>query len=53
MQAYSIDYTTLTKIPSKGNMLIDAKDAKSAKKKIERKLKTKIRVDYVSIIGYY
>ena len=53
MQAYSIDYTTLTKVPVKGNMLVDAKDAKSAKKKIERKLKLKICVDYVSIVGYY
>lgn len=35
------------------NTLVDAKNAKSAKRKIERKLKQKVCLDNVSIVGYY
>lgn len=35
------------------DVLIDAKDAKSAKRKIERKINQKIILDHVSIVGYY
>lgn len=55
MQAYAIDYTVKGK-PYWG-VLIDAKDIKSAKRKIGKKHGYKdgrmVKVSKVSVVGYY
>ena len=54
MQAYGINYSIDGK---EYDILIDAKDVKSAKNKIGRKhgLKTgrKVKISKVSVVGYY
>lgn len=56
MQAYSIDYTIKNRDGEK-NIMIDAKDLKSAKRKIGKKHGFKdgrmIRIERCHIIGYY
>ena len=57
MQAYSIKYSIRGKEDKEYDILVDAKDLKSAKKKIGRKHKYKdgrmIVVNNCVIIGYY
>lgn len=52
MQAYHIRYKT-KKTGTEHSSLVDARDVKSAKKKIERKENDKITVLDVSVVGYY
>ena len=56
MQAYSIDYTIKNKEGLK-SILIDAKDLKSAKRKIGKKHGYKdgrmIHIEHQYIVGYY
>ena len=56
MIAYSIDYTVRNK-PGQYSILIDAKDIKSAKKKIGRKHHYKdgkmIKIIKARVIGYF
>ena len=52
MKAYSVSYTT------KGSsnivsVMVDASSVKCAKSKIERKIKNKIRIKNIKVIGYY
>lgn len=56
MQAYGITYSIKGKVEHK-DILIDAKDAKSAKKKIGKKYGYKdgrmVKVERLEIVGYY
>ena len=55
MKAYAIDYTVKGKLFF--SVLVDAKDAKSAKKKLGKKHGYKdgrmIKVERISVVGYY
>ena len=52
MTAYKIDFT-FGKYNYSHSMLVDAKDVKSAKHKIEKRMGKPIKISNVSVIGYY
>lgn len=54
MKAYNIHYQIKQDVNKHDySMGVDAKDVKSAKNKIERRLNRKIKITEVVVIGYY